>query len=417
MKDILSQVARDHGTPCYVYLMDQVRERVALVRAAFGNRFHVSYAVKANPNPGLLRRLRGVVDGLDVSSAGEVSRAIAAGWEPAELGFTGPGKTRDELQAAVDHGLGQVIVESLDEAELLAGIAERAQRRQRVLVRVTPTKVPRGFGLNMSGKPTQFGIDEEDLDVALRQITRLPHLEVGGLHIYSGTQCLNAAAIAENLQIFIEIFRRVCHAHDLTPQLLVFGSGIGIPYYEGDAPVDLAAVTDAVNPSLDALKAEPRFAATVLALETGRYLVGEAGYYLTSVIRTKRSRGTDIAICDGGMNHHLAATGHFGSIVRRNYRMFKVTGDDHGAGERAYDLVGPLCTTIDTLARQVAVGRLEAGDVIAVRGSGAYGLTASPVYFISHGPPREILVETVGGRVSTEDVSLLRPTETSEAKG
>ena len=412
IRDVLPTVGRDFGTPCYVYVMDLVRTQVAHVRSAFGNRFRIRYAVKSNPNLTLLRRLKGVVDSVDVSSGGEVTRALEAGWDALQIGFTGPGKSEPELLQSIDIGLGEVVVESVEEAELLNRLAARRDRRQRVVVRIAPSRMPRGFGVSMSGKPTQFGIDEEDIDAALHAITGLQHLSVCGLHIYSGTQCLNPEAIVENFRIFIELFRRLCQTHDLQPQILIFGSGIGIPYYESDAPVDLDAVAGAINPDLDALRSAPRFASAELALETGRYLVGEAGFYLTRVLRMKHSRGTDICICDGGMNHHLGAAGHLGSVLQRNYRMFKLMGNNSGDAQQPYNLVGPLCTTIDTLARQVSLPRLEPGDVIVIRSSGAYGLTASPIHFIGHAPPKEIIVETVDGHLTVEDVSQIQPDRT-----
>jgi diaminopimelate decarboxylase len=407
---ILRTVARDYGTPCYVYFMDEVRERVERVRAAFGRRFRISYAVKSNPNPAVLRRLRGVVDALDVSSAGEVVRAVDAGWDPARLSFTGPGKTQAELQASVAGRVGDIIVESVDEAELLNGVARAAGRQQRVIIRIAPSRVPRGFGLNMSGKPTPFGIDEEEIDAAVQTIRALPHLDLCGFHIYSGTQCLNADAIAENYAIFIEIFSRVCYRHGVKPERLIFGSGIGIPYYDNEVPVDLAAIAERTNPALDALKSDATFSTAELLLEMGRYLIGEAGVYMMRVIRKKRSRGVDVCICDGGMHHHLGAAGHLGTLIQRNYQMFKITegGSDTGA-EQAYNLVGPLCTTIDTLGRQVKFNGLDADDLIGIRCSGAYGATASPIHFISHCPPREIIVDSAGGSVRIEDCSQFEP--------
>lgn len=404
-REALAEVARDFGTPCYVYFMDEVRASVERLRSAFGQRFRISYAVKCNPNLLLLRKLRDVVDMLDVSSAGEIDRSSQAGWPASELGFTGPGKSEAELQVSVDNGVGEIILESVDEAEALNRIAARAGRRQRVLVRLGPARVPRGFGLNMSGKPSQFGIDEEEIDAALETIRGLTHVDLCGFHVYSGTQCLDAGAIAENYEIFIDLFQRICASHDLTPQRLVFGSGIGIPYFDNEEAVDLRAVADRINPALDELKRSSRFSAAELVLETGRYVIGEAGVYLTSVIRKKRSRGIEICICDGGMNHHMAAAGHLG-VVPRNYRMCKV-GRSADGPEQAYNLVGPLCTTIDTIGRKVKLHGLEAGDVIAIRSSGAYGLSISPIHFISHPPPKEIFVETRGGKLHMEDGSEL----------
>lgn len=397
MDAVLRTVAREFGTPAYVYFVDHVVARVALLRAAFGHRFRVSYAIKCNPNHHLLRRLRGVVDLLDVSSGGEVRRALAAGWAPAELSFTGPGKTDGELRAAVAAGVGEVVVESIHEAELLAGLARATGRQVRVLLRIGPRTVPRGFGLNMTGRPSQFGIDEEEIDLAVRRVVGLAHLQLDGFHIYSGSQCLNAEAVVENYEIFVELFRRTCHAHGLRPRTLVFGSGLGIPYYESDMPIDLAAVAARTNPLVDALTADPLFAGTTLVLETGRYLVGEAGVYLMRVIRIKRSRGTDIAICDGGMHHHLAAAGHLGTLIQRNYRMRVLADEPDTRATIPYLVVGPLCTTLDTMGRQVPLPPLAGGEVVAVASSGAYGATASPGQFISHPRPKEILVETVDG--------------------
>ncbi len=405
MRAVLRQVADGFGTPCFVYFLDQVRERVASVRSAFGNRFQISYAVKSNPNPGILRRMRGIVDSLDVSSAGEIVRAVDAGWEPGAMGFTGPGKRREELEQAVTVGVGEIIVESLDEAELLNSIAGPARRRQRIVVRIAPRSVPRGFGVNMSGKPVQFGIDEEDIDPAVATIKGLAHLDLCGFHIYSGTQSLKAEAISENYEIFIDIFTRVCHTHGVKPHRLIFGSGLGIPYHENDVPLDLASIAAKINPALDALRRDALLSEAAVVLETGRYLVGEAGVYVTRVIRTKHSRGTNIGICDGGMNHHLAAAGYLGSVLPRNYQMFKITDDRDQSTPQAYNLVGPLCTTIDTLGRQVQFNGLDAGDLIAIKCSGAYGPTASPLHFISHPPAKEIIVETIAGKLRAEDNS------------
>ncbi len=403
---VLLQIVRDHGTPCFVYFIDQLRARIAHLRGAFGGRFALSYAVKSNPNPGVLSRLHGQVDSLDVSSGGEVVRARAAGWPGAKLSFTGPAKTASELRAAIEHGVAEIVLESVDEARLLNESCVRAHKTQGVLVRIAPKKVPRGFGVSMSGAATQFGIDEEDIDGAIAAIQALPGLEVRGLHIYSGTQCLRADAIAENYEIFIDLFRRVCETHRLRPQRLIFGSGIGIPYYENDKPVDLAAVAARVNPALDQLA--HRLGNPQLVLETGRYLIGEAGVYLTRVIRKKSSRGAEICLCDGGMNHHLGAAGHLGTVLFRNYRMFRLGAPSDGVS-RPYNLVGPLCTSIDSFGRQVQLPEINAGDVVGIECSGAYGVTASPIHFISHPPPRELLVETVDGKLCIDESSMFRP--------
>lgn len=400
---LLERVARRFGTPAYVYFVDDIRRRVEGLRNAFRGLVRVSYAVKSNPNLELLRHMRPLVDLLDVSSGGEIRRALRAGWPPSSVTFTGPAKTAEELRFAVRAGIAQIVLESVDEARLLNSLCEDEGKVVQVLVRIAPRNVPKGFGVSMSGRPTQFGIDEEELDTALPAIASLPRLDLRGFHIYSGTQCLKAEAVTENYEIFLACFRRAAAIAGMAPERLILGSGLGIPYHESDVPLDLGAVASRTVALLEKARDEPVFRQAEFVLETGRFIVGEAGIYLTRVVRTKTSRGVTMVLCDGGMNHHLGAAGHLGSILQRNYRMFKVTPDRGEASE--YTLVGPLCTTIDTIGRNVRFCGLEAGDVVAIECSGAYGLTASPIHFISHRPPREILVQESGEEVAFADVS------------
>jgi diaminopimelate decarboxylase len=387
---LLQHAVTSFGTPSFVYFTDPISQRIARLRSAFGNRFALSYAVKSNPNPALLEWLDERVEFLDVSSIGELRLAERAGWSPARASFTGPGKRDYEIRQSIESGLGDLVLESPREAMLASEMSRAAGRIQDVLIRIAPSSVPRGFGDQMAGRPSAFGFDVEQLDAELPEVLKLPNLRCVGLHIYSGTQCLRPAAICENYRTFLTIFRDVCRKYELKPRKLIFGSGLGIPYHMEDVPLDLDAVAKGIVDDLDALKREPAFTDARLVLELGRYLVGEAGYFLTRVISIKESRGHRIAICDGGMNNHLPASGHFGMVMHRNYRMHKVGGGDD---IQKVDIVGPLCTSIDRLALGVMLPRLDVGDVIAVHNSGAYGLTASPVHFISHGLPVEILAE------------------------
>ena len=405
MNSTLVDIAQRFGTPCYVYFMEDITARCEALRQVFAQRFKIGYAVKANPNVGLLQRLRAHINALDISSAGEMQRALRAGWSPQCLSFTGPGKRTQELVAAVTQGIGYIVVESVHEARTVSQIASTCGTQQDILVRLAPRRIPRGFGLNMAGKPSQFGIDEEDLDGAFAALKMLPSLRIRGCHIYSGTQCLDANALVEHFEICCELFRQCATRHALTPYVLVFGSGFGIPYYPGQEAFDLSHLAARTNPMLDALLQGDRFHHTVCVLETGRYLVGEAGIFVTRVIRIKVSRGMHIAICDGGMHHHLAACGHLGTVFHRNYRIFKVnTGMDTG-DTATYELVGPLCTIIDTLGHAVELPLLDEGDLIGIHCSGAYGLTASPIYFISQPPPKEIVVASAQGQLCVEDIS------------
>jgi diaminopimelate decarboxylase len=364
----------------------------------------VRYAVKANPNRELLRRLSRWVDSFDISSAGELKLARQAGIESSRLSLTGPAKSRADLQLALDAGCGEIVLESAEETADLEAACQGAGRTAAVLVRVNPRNMPRGFGVSMAGRASQFGVDEEELDPFLEDLRTRRLLHIKGFHVYCGTQCLDAAAAAENLVQCLDLFRRASHQHDLIPGRLVLGAGFGIPYDETSQPLDLNMVARLLDPALDELASDPRLSGARLSLELGRYLVGEAGYFLAGVVRIKRTRGREICILDGGMNHHLAACGLLGNMIRRNYPIRKVCGN-LDQQPCVYDLVGPLCTTIDRIGHEVTLPRMKAGDVIAVLCSGAYGLTASPLHFISQRKPRELLLEGKGSALKIVDVT------------
>ncbi len=405
---LLGRVAESFGTPAYVYLTDAIEQRLAELKAQMGPWFGFSYAAKCNPNPSLLRWLARKVDHIDVSSLGEFRLACAAGWAPERASFTGPGKRDSEIEEAIAGGLGELVVENVREALVADRVARALGRVQDVLVRLSPSRIPKGFGDQMAGRPSPFGLDVEMAAEELPRILSRPHLRVVGFHIYSGTQCLKPEAIAENYRIFLDTFRTICADFDLRPERLVFGSGLGIPYHAGDTGLDLAQVAAGIASDLDGFVAEPRFRQAALTLELGRYLVGEAGYFLTRIVSIKESRGSRIGICDGGMNNHLPASGHFGMVIHRNYRMHRVGG---GGEAEKIDLVGPLCTSIDRLASGASLPRLAEGDLVAVHSSGAYGLTASPLHFISHPLPREVLIEGSAMQDATRPLGFGDPLE------
>jgi len=389
LRALLAEAAR-HGTPSYVYLLDEVGLRVRQLERAFCGRFGISFAAKSNPNIALLAALRPLVATLDCSSAGELERGIAAGFPPERLTFSGPAKRDAELATAVGLGAVRVICESGHDLDRLGALAAAAGRRMPFLLRINPARLPRRFGAHMGGGASQFGVDEEDVDGVLARHLGSPWLELEGLHAYSASNSLSPDAICENFGIFAELFADLAKRHDLRPRTLVFGSGFGIPYTAEQRPLDLEQVATLANPLVDELRAQPNLAGASCVLEMGRFLVGPAGYFLTSVVNTKRSRGVEVRMCDGGMNDHLAACGLMGMVIRRNFPMWKVSGGDERPAEVM--LTGPLCTTIDLLAAKVVLPWLERGDVVAIGSSGAYGLTASPTAFISHPPPRELLV-------------------------
>ncbi len=396
----LERVAGHAGTPAYAYDVAGIRGRFAELQQAFGGRFGVSFAVKSNPNLGLLAAIRGLPATLDVSAIAELERGLLAGYAAEKLTFSGPAKRPFELERAVDAGCGEIVCESVRELRDISRIAGEKGRTVHVLLRINPDRVPQQFGVSMAGKPSAFGIDEEEADDAVRLALELPHVKLAGFHVYSGTNSLSVDAIDENFGIFIGIYARLATKHGFRPRTLIFGSGFGIPYNDGQQPLDLAALALRINARIDAMRQVPELADAELMLEMGRWLVGPHGWLLTSVVATKRSRGADIAMLDAGFNNHLAAAGMMGTVIRRNWQFTVLTGPDR---EKAtYTLVGPLCTTIDQMASKIELPELRIGDVLAIASSGAYGLTASPTRFISHPEPVEILILPDG---SLQDVT------------
>jgi diaminopimelate decarboxylase len=382
----LSQAVAAVGhTPCYLYDRSRIDARVAQLRAVLPPALRLHYAVKCNPMPAVVGHLARLTDGLDVASVGELRVALDAGVDPRHLSFAGPGKSDRELQQA--HAAGILInLESFRELDALSAASERSGRAARVAVRVNLPFELKASGMRMSGGAKQFGVDSEQVPVLLQAIAERG-LAFEGFHLYAGSQNLKAAAIVESQTRCYEL---VCEWAEQLPaplRSLNLGGGFGIPYTPAEAPLELAPIADA----LAALSARCAvdFPQAHLLLELGRYLVGEAGVYVTRVIDRKQSRGQVFQVCDGGMHHHLAASGNFGQVIRRNYPL--MVNARPGDSEIA-SVVGPLCTPLDLLADRMELGIAEPGDLIVVFQSGAYGKTASPREFLGHPEVAEALL-------------------------
>ncbi|MGQ0384082.1 MAG: pyridoxal-dependent decarboxylase, exosortase A system-associated [Gammaproteobacteria bacterium] len=384
LTDIVAEAGR---TPCYVYDRGVVTEKVRRLRRSLPAGIHLHYAVKANPMPELVRHLLGLVDGLDVASAGELRLALAAGGRAETISFAGPGKQDAELAAAVRAGI-TVNIESERELEVLARLGAAGAGRPRVAIRVNPDFELKSSGMQMGGGPKQFGIDAERVPAVLDSIGRLP-VEFRGFHIFSGSQNLIAAAIVEAQRKSVELAIRLAATAPAPVRMLNIGGGFGIPYFPGEQRLDLAPI----GAGLAALQPELRrhLPQAEVVIELGRYLVGEAGVYVCRVIDRKPSRGHVFLVTDGGLHHHLAASGNFGQVLRKNYPVIVANRIGEGPLE-SVSVVGPLCTPLDLLADRMALPPARAGDLIAVLQSGAYGRSASPLGFLSHPEPPEIIV-------------------------
>lgn len=376
-----------YGAPIYLYQASAMRQRVAELRACLPSEVLLSYAVKANPMPEVIECMASLVDGLDIASGGEMTTALELGVAGERMSFAGPAKSEQELSQAVGAGV-LVNVESFREIAVLKRLSRTMSGRARVAVRVNPDFELKAAGMRMGGGPKQFGIDADQVPEALRAIGEA-ELAFEGFHIYWGSQSLSAGAIADAQSKSVDLAIALAKSAPGPVRMLNIGGGFGIPYFPGDARLSLSEI------SANLVKLESRvrheLPGAALKIELGRYLVGEAGVYVCRVVDRKISKGQVFLITDGGLHHHLAATGNFGQVIRRNYPVAIANRLNDPATETA-SIVGPLCTPLDLLADRVLLPRAEEGDLIAVFQSGAYGYSASPKDFLGHPYPRQALV-------------------------
>ncbi|QCK87861.1 type III PLP-dependent enzyme [Phreatobacter aquaticus] len=390
-------LADQFGTPLYVYDAGLIRRTCRDLAAALDGFAEIHFSIKANPNPAVIAVLLEEGAGLEIASLGEFRAALAAGADPARILFAGPGKRADEIDAVVAAGIGEIHLETEEEIGRVAAAGARHGRRVAVSIRVNPVAEAQGGAMRMGGKPAPFGFDEEAIGPVVDRIMALPDLDLQGVHMFAGTQILDAGVLATQWRHGLEVAASVARHAGRPLRAIDLGGGLGIPYFTGEMALDLAHLKSEVAALTAFKQAEPLIRDARTLIEPGRYLVGPAGVYLMAVNAAKMSRGQRFLIMDGGMHHHLAASGNLGQIVKRDYPIVAANRMGEGAFEPAV-VVGPLCTPLDTLARKAMLPAMVADDLIAVLQSGAYGLSASPAGFLSHPAPAEVLVDQAGAR-------------------
>ena len=375
------------GTPFYAYDRAALTARVHELRQHLPPALALHFSIKANPMPALVQHMAGLVDGLDVASGGELKVALDTGVNPARISFAGPGKSEAELAQAIAAGV-CVNVESEREIGLVAQLSQSLGLPANVVLRVNPDFELRSGGMKMGGGAKQFGIDAEEVPSMLA-LAASAGIDVLGFHIYSGSQSLKADAIMEAQSRTLELALRLASEARAPVRQLNIGGGFGIPYFPGEQALDLAPIGAHLAQLVAGAKAA--LPEAQLAIELGRYLVGEAGVYVARVIDRKVSRGQVFLVTDGGLHHHLAASGNFGQVIRKNYPVAVGNRMAAAPDSPAY-VVGPLCTPLDLLADRMDLAHARVGDLIVVFQSGAYGLSASPGAFLSHPAAAEVLV-------------------------
>ena len=384
----LTRLAQRIGaTPFYAYDRTLLTQRVALLRRHLPARVALHYSIKANPMPALVQHMAGLVDGLDVASGGEMSVALDTGMDPARISFAGPCKSEAEVARALAAGI-CINVESEREILLAARLSQSLGVAARAVLRVNPNFELRSSGMKMGGGAKQFGIDAEQAP-AMLALAAASGVPMHGLQIFSGSQSLKAAAIIEAQSRTLALALQLASGAPHPIEAINIGGGFGIPYFPGEEALDLASI--GAHLARLQTQLEATLPGATMAIELGRYLVGEAGVYVARVIDRKLSRGEVFLVTDGGLHHHLAASGNFGQVIRKNYPV--AVGNRMVAPQSGpASVVGPLCTPLDLLAERMDLAHAQVGDLIVVFQSGAYGLSASPAAFLGHPPAREALV-------------------------
>ena len=384
----LSQLKLRAGqTPFYAYDRSVIAEKVATFRSAMPAVVKLHYAIKANPMPALVDFIAPLVDGLDVASGNELNVALNSSMASAHISFAGPGKTIKEITQAIATQT-TLNLESFTEFERVLEASEKTGITAKVAVRVNPDFELKSSGMKMAGGAQQFGIDAEQVPQLLTKIKQA-ELDYQGLHIFTGSQNLNAESIKLAHQNIFELASRLSRESELKITKLNIGGGLGIPYFSGEKPLLIDSIGESLAEHITKFEAE--FGKSYVAMELGRYLVGEAGIYVAQITDIKQSRGTTFAVIDGGLHHHLSASGNFGQVIRKNYPVAignKMSQPSVGP----IQIVGPLCTPLDIMANKYQLPNCEVGDLVVIFQSGAYGFTASPRDFLSHPQPIELLV-------------------------
>lgn len=372
--------------PAYVYDSSVINKKIESLRKILPKTMHIHYAMKANPMSEVVNYTSKLVDGLDVASGMELEVALASGMDPKEISFAGPGKSIEELTLAIRSGI-TINLESETELERISSIGEQTGITPQVALRVNPDFELKASGMKMSGGPKQFGIDAEICVDIINKIVALG-ANFKGLHIFSGSQNLKPDSIIEAQSKTFELATRLSNETNTELHKLNIGGGLGIPYFPGEKPLPLEPIGENLHRLFE--EYNQQFANTTIITELGRFIVGECGVYISKVIDKKISRGSTFLIINGGLHHHLAASGNFGQVIRKNYPV--TVANKIGLETEKASAVGPLCTPLDVLAQDMDLPKAEIGDYVAVFNSGAYGYTSSPLNFLSHPHPIEIFV-------------------------
>lgn len=388
-KNSIAHAAEQFGTPFYCYDSTVLENTFQSLREVLPKNVDIFYSIKANPNIAICNELRQLGACAELCSYYEILAAIKAGFSPENIILVGPAKSDKEIRKCLELDIYAIICESIDELRRISELAKLCGQQARVALRINPTHVSKSALLKMGGKPSQFGMDEEIVFSNKDFFLKMPNIKLVGIHIYNGTRILNAETIVENTAYILNLARVIQKNWNQTFEMVDIGGGLGVPYFDNEEVLDLATLKAGMASVIHSyLKDYPN---TRIILESGRYLVATAGVLISRVLDIKPSKGEQFAITDGGTNCHMAAVG-VGTFVKRNFPIDAIgIKENKNESLTKYNVTGPLCTPGDLIGKQVLLPQLSVGDFVLVKNSGAYGPTASPVMFLSHGFPAEVL--------------------------
>ena len=382
----IEKAVSEYGTPLYLYDMNNIGSHLKELQDAIMDKATVYYSMKANPLLGICQYMKEKGSGVEVASKGEMFIALQAGFQPENIIFTSPGKTVEEIRYAIDNKIKLINIESLEEAQLINQEAKAQNFIMPIAVRVNPRVSFANAKIKMSGVASQFGIEEESLNDSLfSELQKLRNISLMGIQVYMGTQILNAEDLVKNTEYIIELALRLSAKYGFSLQYLNMGGGFGIPYFPNETELDMRKLKAGFS-KLDEIYAD-KLANTELIFESGRYIMAEAGVFVTKALYCKESKGNSYIVCDGGSNFH-GASAFLGRFVRNNYPMYVVNSKE---SKISTNVTGPLCTPADIIGQKVCIGNASVGDIIVIEKSGAYGLTHSPLKFLSHEAPAEVV--------------------------
>ncbi|MBS5842959.1 MAG: diaminopimelate decarboxylase [Clostridiales bacterium] len=387
---LLNSICESVGTPFYAYDYDNIIERFTELKYSLPNNANLCYSIKANPSFAICQIISKLTSKAEASSLGEMYCALNAGFKSENLILSGPGKTNESITFALIKGI-CISVESVEEIYIISDLCRILNKNSKVILRINPKFSSNKSGISMCGLPSQFGVDYSEFEGAVTVIRQSERVNLVGLSIYLGSQILDAGTIIENTRNILNLFIDFQREYNLKVDILDFGGGFGIPYYN-DTWLDLKMMKNGLGNLFE--EYENEIADRQIIFESGRYIVADSGSFFTKILYIKESGNKNYIICDGGFNNVLIAS-FFTREIRGNFpiNIAQRKIDLFNYNQKEYFICGPLCSPKDILGSKVLLPRVDNGDILEIKKVGAYGFTYSPLLFLSNDIPAEVIIK------------------------